>query len=277
MRIIRLVLLVVVLVALALMAARMSRLTFDTGNDQIKPTADGLLLASSTSGNIVNHQYFSLSYVEAYEQPEWVAYTLTRKQLNTPRVPRTDYYYRDDAVDTRSADYRDYSGSGYTRGHLAPAGDMAFDTTAMRESFFMSNMSPQVAAFNHGVWRELEEQTRDWARRFKRLYIITGPVFSEGGMESIGRSGVAVPRAFYKVLLDLDEPELKGIGFVIPNALSDRPLSEYAVSIDSVEALTGLDFYQDVDVEKYESSFDLAQWKFHSERFRRRVDVWNRR
>ncbi|MDX1410217.1 MAG: DNA/RNA non-specific endonuclease, partial [Saprospiraceae bacterium] len=138
---VRLLLLAGVVLALVLIGAKLTRLA-DTTTTTVQP-AD-VLLASSTTGNVVHHTYYALSYVEAHEQPEWVAYTLTRDRLDRAPVPRTDWFYDDEAVDTGSATYRDYSNSRYTRGHLAAAADMAFDTLAMRESFYMSNVSPQV-------------------------------------------------------------------------------------------------------------------------------------
>ncbi|MDX1477230.1 MAG: DNA/RNA non-specific endonuclease [Saprospiraceae bacterium] len=262
-----------VVLALVMIGARWMRLS-DTLPPAGQPAAD-IMLASSTSGNLVHHTYFSLSYVEAHEQPEWVAYTLTREMLNAPRVPRTDWFYDDPAVDTESATYKDYSGSGYTRGHLVPAADMAFDTLAMRESFFMSNVSPQDRAFNQGVWRELEEQTRDWARRFGRLHVITGPVFTGEQAEQIGRNGVTVPGAFYKVLVAPNLPEPRGIGFMIPNALSEAPLMTYAVAIDAVEARTGLDLFVGMD-EELEAAINLADWDVDQRRYQRRIEEWNR-
>lgn len=232
-------------------------------------------LPDDAGGEVIHHAHFSLSYAEQFEQAYWVAYELTIDELNAPRVPRYDRFNADYSVSTRSAFYRDYTNSGYTRGHLAPASDMAFDTLAMRESFYMSNVSPQVRPFNNGVWRELEEQTRDWARRFGRLYIVTGPVLTQPLIDRIGQNRVGVPSAFYKVLYDPDLPEVKGIAFIIPNALSDRPLMEYAVPIDSVESLTGINFFSAIQDSVFESTFDPQLWPVDTRRFRKRVEQWN--
>jgi endonuclease G len=231
-------------------------------------------MPGSGKGQTVHHRHFSLSYAEDYEQAEWVAYELTREELDAPRVPRHDWFNADYNVRTRSAFHRDYSGSGYTRGHLAPAADMGFDTLAMRESFYMSNISPQVRAFNNGIWRELEEQTRDWVRDAGRLYIVAGPILHKGLDKYIGENRVAVPEYFYKVLLDPDEPDIKGIGFVIPNSLSEKPLMDYAVSIDSVERLTQLDFFPLLD--NLEGVLELESWSTNERRFRTRVNEWNK-
>lgn len=247
-------------------------------NDQIQAIFKSKpWLPQSTTGEIVDHIHYTLSYNEQYEQAEWVAYPLTQALLRMPNVPRTDYFFDDPKVSSGSATYYDYKGSGYTKGHLAPAADMAFDTLAMRESFYMSNMSPQLRAFNNGIWRELEEQTRDWAYHNKEVYLVSGPVLSKG--LTFTKKKIGIPQYFYKIILDIEDPEKKAIAFLIPHATSDQRLSDYAVSIDEVEAQTGIDFFPnllDDDLEeKLESSFDVSKWKFSEERYKLRISRWN--
>ncbi|MEM1324482.1 MAG: DNA/RNA non-specific endonuclease [Bacteroidota bacterium] len=236
-------------------------------------------LPSSESKAIIRHKHYALAYNEQHEVAEWVAYELTRDQLNQNRVRREDNYRSDPKVKTESATSRDYSGSGYDRGHLLPVGDRKFSFEAMDETFFMSNISPQVRNFNSGIWRELEEDVRDWARKYRKVYVVTGPVLKGRPKERIGRNKVSVPRRFYKVILDISDPELKGIGFIIPNEVSDKELQEYAVAIDEVEALTGIDFFPDLmedDLEKeLESEFDTELWDFDLRRYETRINVWN--
>lgn len=232
-------------------------------------------------GKIVEQDYYALSYVEEHEQPEWVAYTLTREHLY-PNTNRTNNFRPDPKVPRGSASDRDYRGSGYDRGHLVPAGDMTFSREAMSQTFYMSNMSPQVRNFNGGIWRELEESVRYWTKKFRRLYIVTGPVLTEGIREKIGGNGISVPDQYYKVLLDLDEPEIKAIGFLIPNEVSVDPLNAYAVPIDEIEALTGLDFFSNIINDpkleaKLESGYHIRQWSFSKKKFKQRVEQWNRR
>ena len=235
----------------------------------------------SAKGQVIYHQFYTLSYIEKYEQPEWVAYEMTRDELNTKHVPRSNDFRIDPLVTTKSATKWDYKRSGYDRGHLVPAGDMGFDSKAMSETFFMSNMSPQVHHFNGGVWRELEEQVRDWARKYKKIYVVSGPVLTEAPIDEIGKNKVAVPNSYYKVILDYTDPEVKGIGFVLPNEVSNKPLQDYAMSIDDVEKITGINFFKDLkgngDVEKIEQEFDINKWKFSKKRYNLRVNQWNLR
>ncbi len=240
-----------------------------------------IFIPEAGKGNqLVFHHHFALSYSERHEQAEWVAYELTLDQLNSARQERFGYFAPDLKIQSRSAVHRDYSGSGYTRGHLAPAADMAYDPVAAEECFFMSNISPQVKAFNNGIWRELEENVRDWARKNHRLYVVTGPVLSKGIIGKIGKNRVSVPSLFYKVLLDYTQPDIKGIAFLIPNERSERPLQEYACSIDTIEAVTGIDFFNKLtsaeEIEPLESSINIKAWSFNRERFKDRVEVWNK-
>lgn len=242
------------------------------------PTVPDAILPVSTTGAVVRHTYYTLSYSEPHEQAEWVAYELTRERLDKNWVDRLSDFRPDPAVVTESATPRDYSGSGYDRGHLCPAADMAFDSLAMSESFFMSNMSPQLKGFNGGVWRELEECTRDWARRYQRLYVVTGPVLSRPGRGQIGFSKVTVPSAYFKVLLAPDQR--KAIAFVLPQEVSEHPLMDYAGTIDQVEEYTGIDFFPNIlkgADEALEGSIDKDAWPVNSKRYEKRLREWNNR
>ncbi len=191
--------------------------------------------------NIVRHHGYTLLYNEQHEEASWVAYLLTAAETQR-RFARTNKFISDPNVSTGSADDEDYKGSGFDRGHLAPAADMGWSEITMAESFYYSNMSPQLPAFNRGIWKKLEELVRDWAVENDSLYIVTGPVLYNG-LTTIGHNRVSVPDYFYKVILDYHQPNLKGIGFVLSNAASNQPLMHFAVTIDSVEHLTGINFF----------------------------------
>ncbi len=231
-------------------------------------TPQGLEIPAVTNpAAVVEHANYVLQYDERFEQPDWVAYELTRKEAEG-RVKRKDDFRADPSVLTGSADPADYRRSGFDRGHLAPAGDMKFSTKAMDESFYMSNMSPQRPGFNRGIWKELETLVRRWAEENGSLYVVTGPVLNKAYYPTIGKDKVAVPEYYYKVLLDYTEPELKGIGFILPNKKCSDPVEDYAVSIDKVETVTGIDFFPklpDAEEEKLESRINLSLWDFNGE------------
>jgi len=142
----------------------------------------------------------------------------------------------------------------------------------------MSNMSPQVPAFNVGIWRELEELTRDWARKFKHVYVVTGPILTVQDLGQIGFSKVTVPGAYYKVLLAPDQQ--KAIAFMLPNAVSTQPVMDYSCSIDQVEKRSGLDFFPNLLKgldEELEGSLDRDAWPIDRKRYEERVKTWNRK
>jgi len=237
-------------------------------------------LPLSTTGQVIHHRHFSLSYSEVHEQAEWVAYILMRERLEMPWQERPDRFEEDPQVTTGSATWADYLRSGYDRGHLAPAADLAFSEEAITESFLMSNISPQARDFNAGIWRELEENTRNWAKKYKKLYIVTGPVLTENIKGEIGKNEISIPGYFYKVILDLSEPELKAIAFLLPNSISYEPLYEYAVSIDEVEQLTGIDFFPELMTDELEARLEadvnLDLWSFSKAKYDLRVQKWNK-
>jgi endonuclease G len=213
------------------------------------------------SGDLVRHTYYTLSYNEKYEQANWVYYVLTDSMVIAGGQERSNKFKTDPLVSTGSAKSADYTKSGYDRGHLCPAADMDFSRVAMEESFLMSNVSPQAPEFNRGIWKDLESEVREWAKQKHRLYVVTGPVFSEN-KGTIGQDRVLVPGYFFKVLFDENSsPEM--IAFVLPNQKSDRPLSDFAVSVDELEKMTGFDFFSQLPDEvenKIESKVELAGW-----------------
>ncbi|MGL4982773.1 MAG: DNA/RNA non-specific endonuclease [Treponemataceae bacterium] len=187
---------------------------------------------------------FVLCYRESYEQPEWVAYHLTKEEL-VKNAERGDNFRADSSITTGSAQLEDYRGSGYDRGHLAPAADFAFSKEAMSNTFFMSNMSPQTPSFNRGIWSSLENRVRKWAEHFGSVYVITGPVLEKKQYETIGVNKVAVPEFYYKVLCTKNPAtdETIMIAFILPNEKSSQPLESFVVSVDELEKRTNIDFF----------------------------------
>ena len=129
------------------------------------------------SDSIIHHSAYSLSYNSKYHQANWVAYQLIRLEITSLNA-RGNNFIADPLVPGTDLS-SDYYKSNYDRGHLAPAGDMAFSKIAMDESFYYTNMSPQLASFNRGIWKKLETQVRNWAIEYDSLYIVTGPIFSD--------------------------------------------------------------------------------------------------
>jgi len=203
--------------------------------------ASGYPLAH-TSDTILSYTGFNLAYNEQFEQAAWVAYVLTRDEIESGTIERTDNFRADTSISSGSATLADYRRSGFDRGHLAPAGDMKWDHLAMSQSFLMSNMSPQRPAFNRGIWRKLEAEVRNWAMEKDSLYVITGPLFSPSD-SLIGENGVGVPGHYFKVLVDLSPPDHDMIAFLLPNSGSSEELIHFAITVDSLEQLSAYDFF----------------------------------
>ncbi|NVO02294.1 MAG: DNA/RNA non-specific endonuclease [Bacteroidetes bacterium] len=220
------------------------------------------LVKCKNDKEIIKHFAYTLSYSEQDEQAYWVAYELKGENIGDG-VERADKFVPDPLVKMGSATNSDYKKSGYDRGHLAPAADMKWSSVAMKECFYYSNMSPQVPSFNRGIWKKLEEKVRVWAKEKGVLYIATGPVLS-GTMANIGPNKVSVPNYYYKAILFNNGAQSKAIGFYLPNEGVDKSILSFAITIDKLEEMTGLDFFYNLpdNVESsIESKLDLNYWK----------------
>ena len=221
------------------------------------------MLPTSTTGEIVSHSYFTLSYNEPFEQAEWVAYILDKNQLTYDDRKRP-YFIEDPFVSSKSADWRNYKGSGYDRGHLVPAGDRRFSKQAYDETFYTSNISPQNREFNAGIWNDLEQQTRRWAKKYGFLYVFTAGVL-EKGLNEIGDEDVDVPNKFYKIIARKQGEKMIAIAFLIPNRPQTAQLKNFVVSIDEIEKITGIDFFSKLSAEQqdsFEKNMGYSEWKF---------------
>jgi|TARA_B110000208_G_C11659018_1_gene390901 endonuclease G len=194
---------------------------------------------------IIQHQFFTLSYNEQHEQAAWVAYKLFPYKLDK-NIKRKNDFRKDAAVLTGSATLKDYKKSGYDRGHLAPAKTLSFSEEAMSESFLMSNMSPQKPSFNRGIWKRLENKVRDWLLLSDSLYVVTGPVL-QNTIDVIGANKVSVPRAYYKSMVRFKNKKMTGIGFLLNHEKSAADINTFVLAIDSIEQITNLNFFKNLD------------------------------
>lgn len=216
---------------------------------------------TSTTNDVYQRDSFSFSYSEEHEQSEWVAYFLESQDITSSNFKRP-FFEQDPLVESESADWRNYKKSGYDKGHLCPAGDRKKTLDDYNETFFTSNISPQLHEFNSGVWNRLEEKVRYWAMKYDGLYIVTGGVLSDN-LKTIGKERVSVPNYFYKVLLSKDGDKM--IGFLVPHQDSNKPLYEFVVSVDEIEKMTGIDFYPNLPdnlENQLEAKSDYKGWSF---------------
>lgn len=225
-------------------------------------TFDNLTLGDPGKADvIIDRKGFAVGFSNEKKQALWVIYKLTAEELGDFGIKRTNRFRPDPQI-AASALPADYTKSGYDRGHLAPAADMAFSLQTMQDSFVMSNMSPQKPQFNRGIWKRLEEQIRDFAAVEKEIYVVTGPILLPEDTTTVGASQVAVPSYYYKVVYDLSPPR-KMIGFILPNEGGKKSLRDFAVTVNAVEKATGLDFFSLVpnpEQDALEGTITVSDW-----------------
>lgn len=203
----------------------------------------------------VFHSAMALSYNEEHEQANWVTHIIL-PEVKELKASRSNDFRADPLVKTGSTVQQDffltdtlddgeviYDGFGFDRGHLAPSADFRWSQKALSESFLYSNMTPQRAEFNRESWANLEAYLRGYViRNDVPLYITTGPVLNEN-LQKVERSinGLSIPEYYFKLAVDLKNR--RAIAFLMPNEKLEYPLESYVTTIDSVEQLTGFDFY----------------------------------
>ncbi|MGB0888293.1 MAG: DNA/RNA non-specific endonuclease, partial [Vicingaceae bacterium] len=226
---------------------------------------------------LINHKAMSLVYSEKHEQAKWVSHIITPDIING-KVKRSNNFRKDPMVKTESASTRDYfikykdeatgkykyDGFGYDRGHLAPSADFRWSKEALSESYYYSNMSPQVAKFNRGKWADLEGLLRGYVSSHPKtqLYVVTGPILTDS-LPVIERSlhKVSIPKFYYKVVMDLKNE--RAIAFIMPNKDLKYPISSYAVDINEVEETTGINFFHKLEdglEERLEAQKEINVW-----------------
>ncbi len=192
---------------------------------------------------LIQHPGYSIKWDSQRRVPAWSSYRITRKQLNNKHVKRTNEFMKDPLV-ADSPNPWDYKRTGYDRGHMAPAGSLAYSYDTMRASFYMTNMAPQKPELNREIWNSLEQKVRNWARYQEELWVVTGTY----GLMAYLPSGVGVPQAFFKAVYRLPDESHEGyaIGFYLPAEGPYQKLQVYAMSIDQLEALVSIDLFSEL-------------------------------
>lgn len=233
---------------------------------------------SSRQLEVIEHSGMALGFDCEYKMASWVYHVLTpdvsygsvtrsndfRADPNVPcsTAVEADYFLRKQRADGTY----EYDGFGFDRGHLAPSADFRWSSTALSESYFYSNMTPQRPEFNRESWAGLEDLLRRIVDQEKKtFYVITGPVLHDG-LPIIERSQnkLRIPELHYKIIVDASSDQPRGMAFIMPNRKCENRLSQYVVTIDSVENLTGLNFFTELSPEMeelIESKADFNAWK----------------
>jgi endonuclease G len=197
-------------------------------------------LNQSRPVTILCHSAYVVAHDDQRLVADWVAWVVSPEHA-IGCLRRTDNFAADpDLPVGHRAKPSDYSGSGYDQGHFAPAQDFSYSAETEAESFYMSNMSPQVPALNRMGWEQVEAQTREWARSgsYGTLYLMDGPIF-RGDPKTIGADDVAVPDAYWKVVVSPSTGQ--ALAFIMPNApVAKRDADTTVVSIAEVERQAGI-------------------------------------
>lgn len=194
---------------------------------------------------VINYQAIRVNFNPSLRIPNCVAYELTATMVDMSDAPgheiRKNFKYAHDPAVESCPQGWEYRGTGYSRGHMAPAMDMRWNRTTMAQCFYMTNMCPQDTKLNNDHWRVLEEKVHRWAKRDKRLMVYTGPIMGKNP-RMIGKQqqNIAVPDAFFKVVFAPDQK--RAIAFIYDNKPCPGNISKYAVTVAEVERRTGLTF-----------------------------------
>lgn len=199
---------------------------------------------ASGEGQRIDHTGHSLYYSQDLKTPVWVAWEITREEASQRNVEREMEFTPEPEIEGTKAYYYDYNSSGFDRGHMAPAGDMKWDAKAMEEVFYMSNICPQNHELNAGDWNDLEMKTRYWAKKYGKVYVVCGPIYRKQQPKRIGTHKVAVPDAFYKVIL-FNKGKNKPVtaGFLFDNNEEHKELQDRMVTVDDLEKMLNMNFF----------------------------------
>lgn len=244
---------------------------YDKPEPVVEPTAEPIetglleLPAQTPDGRLVQHDAYVSSYNTETLIPNWVAYELTAEETEG-NLKREGIEFKMDPTlkGCTQAMREDYSGSGWTKGHLMPAADAAFSNSTMAETFYFTNICPQDETLNAGDWQYLEKKVRQWANRYGSVWVATGPIVGENRYGTIGERDVVVPDAFFKALLIRKKNgSYSAIAFVMDNDDDRYYLKDCYLSVDELESLTGYDFFPALDdkvEEKVEATVRLSDW-----------------
>ena len=206
------------------------------------------IIPSDVPHRLIERGAYVASYDSATRQPNWVMWRLTADRTKG-EAHRPGNFHEDESVPVPRASLADYYGSGWSRGHMCPAGDCKWNQEAMNESFALTNVCPQDAGLNSGVWNQIEMKSRRWAERYGEVYVVTGPLFFNQEHTTIGANKIPVPEAFFKVILLLNNPPAV-TAYVCRNEKATQKQSHYVNTLKQVERITGFHFFPRVEINR---------------------------
>jgi endonuclease G len=195
---------------------------------------------------VLTNSGYLVGYCEAHRNPAWVSFSIS--SITVGSTAKRPAKFLPDTRTTSRVAHEAFTGSGYDRGHMAPnyALGTRYGHEAQRETFLMSNIIPQSPDLNRIWWRLLEEkEANDFAMRLERVWVLTGPVFA-GAVKKLP-SGVSIPSACYRIILDEENGQPRVLAFLAPQTVTGHePLAQFLTSVREIERQTGLDFYPEL-------------------------------
>lgn len=216
---------------------------------------------------LLSYRAYISSYNPIYRISNYIKHEIYKEALEQGCVKRADKFITDQRISTnfgyRPVFTKDYTNTGYDRGHLAPSADFNYNKDTNNESFYMTNMSPQTPDLNQKAWAALEGRVRRFACGFGHLKVYTGPIINGVNLPRL-ESCVSVPEKFFKVILSDKPGDFKAIGFIYSQSDSHDVWKERAVSVKTVEKESGISFFTELpeDIrEKVLSTFNVDEWE----------------
>lgn len=218
---------------------------------------------NSENEQILKHYAITIGYNKDTYLPNWVSYLMTRERCDG-EFGRENKFSPDPLVEDPVL-HSDYTKNPYKmdRGHMAPAASMKWNETAMEECFYTSNICPQNRSLNRDNWLDIENFVRDVAMKYDSVYVVTGPIVSSDPIYMGNTHNIAIPDAFYKVLLRKVETKWTTLAFICKNEAGSKPILTYITTVDDVEEQAGIDFFHSLpdEVESVvESQDNISDW-----------------
>lgn len=252
-----------------------SHLFWSDKQQQLQQSGGNLIevkLPAGTSNQRIDYEAMTVYFNPKYHIPNCVAYELTATEIAQADAPdsqkRNNYTFNADPKVSSCPEWWEYKDSYYDRGHMAPAMDMRWSAKSMEQCFYMTNICPQDHDLNNGEWRKMEEAIHSWARTYKQIYVMTGPVLPKNNIEMTGKhNDIAVPQQFFKIVYAPQQG--MAIAFLFDNENATNSWRNHSTTIDEVERLTGIDFFAalpDSTEDAVEAQNQFKKWPYHRDR-----------
>ena len=217
--------------------------------DKSQPCYAGIPKSTSdkTSFTVLKNIGYWVGYSESYKDPLWSAYRLFKVD-NPQTFPRPSKFKVDNRTISKIR-HEDYTKTGYDRGHMAPNSAICtrYGEVAQKETFFMSNICPQCPGCNEETWQAFEKvESEKYSHEFKETWTVDGPIFLKNPAKL--SCGVSIPDKFYKIIvIEDDDQNISMLGIIMDQTTNGQhQIAEFIATVDSIETLTGLDFFSDL-------------------------------